>query len=100
MAVAAVLIGCEPYRNAPEEEPIVMTEEQLVQGRQIFLQFCQSCHPDGAAGIGPRLAGRPIPASIVEHRVRNGRRAMPAFGRDLISDEELEVLVGYVVSLR
>jgi mono/diheme cytochrome c family protein len=97
--LAFTLAACGP-REDPNEVLPEMTEERLAEGQQIFIRHCQSCHPDGARGAGPRLADRAIPVVIVRDRVRNGRRAMPAFGPQVISEDELESLVAYVVSLR
>lgn len=93
------LAGCGPG-DYPDEDLPELTDEQLAEGRQIYVQYCQSCHPDGSRGAGPRLENRPIPAPIIYDRVRNGRRAMPAFGREQIDEREMESLVGYVISLR
>jgi mono/diheme cytochrome c family protein len=100
LAIAgATLGGCEPG-EMPHDEVPELSEAELAEARQIYVQYCQSCHPDGQRGAGPRLQNRPIPAPIIYDRVRNGRRAMPAFGRDQIDEREMELLVGYILNLR
>jgi mono/diheme cytochrome c family protein len=98
-AALLALAGCAADREPAETVAVEMTKERLAEGRQVFVRFCQTCHPAGRTGVGPRLEGRPLPAPIVRNRVRNGMGAMPAFGTDTISDDELDSIVAYVISL-
>lgn len=68
-------------------------------GLQVFQQNCSTCHAqDGnAAGVGPQLAGAGLTAEQVRTTVQNGRGIMPA---GLVSGEDLENVVAYVVSLQ
>lgn len=71
-------------------------------GEQIFYRSCNTCHPSGKKGMGPRLD------MIAEHfpedkaliaLLRKGKGMMPAQTKDDINDEELKNLVMYVRTL-
>lgn len=97
----AVITGCGTARRAePTQPPLVLADERLVEGRQVFNRFCHACHPGGEAGLAPSLNEKPLPGFIIRFQVRNGLGAMPSFGRDLISEDELDAVVAYLVTLR
>lgn len=87
-------------RAAPIDDPLELTDERLVEGRQVFLEYCQSCHPGGEAGLGPSLNDKPIPGALLAFQVRHGLGTMPAFDEELITDDELDALIAYLVTLR
>lgn len=59
---------------------------------------CVACHGDNAeGGIGPALAGHT--REQVFAQVRNPQGAMPAFSEDQVSDDDLEKIAAYIVSL-
>ncbi|MCH8113056.1 MAG: cytochrome c [Proteobacteria bacterium] len=69
-------------------------------GQQIYLSVgCAGCHGQDAGGsaIAPSLPGHT--AEQVKRQVRAPIGAMPRFGDDAISDNELDRLVEYIVSL-
>ncbi|MHB1006904.1 MAG: c-type cytochrome [Chloroflexota bacterium] len=72
-------------------------------GRQLFQQNCNACHPNGDQGVGPTLHGVgfrgqfPDDASVVQI-VANGRGGMPAFGSRL-SPQQITDMVAYMRSL-
>ncbi len=72
----------------------------VTAGKTVFDQNCSPCHPGGAAGVGPALAGKNLPATTITTTVRNGRGSMPAFPTTKISDQQLNDLVAYVQSLK
>jgi len=97
----AAAAGCgTARRGAPVQPAFEVTDPRLVEGQRVFMAYCQSCHPGGAAGLGPSLNDKPLPGFLIRLQVRNGLGAMPAFGEDLISSEELDALVAYMVTLR
>jgi mono/diheme cytochrome c family protein len=69
-------------------------------GKAVFDQNCGSCHPNGAAGVGPALAGKNLAAATITTTVRSGRESMPPFPASKISDPQLADLVAYVQSLK
>ena len=69
-------------------------------GATVFATYCAVCH--GAYGQGtstaPDIAGKS--RSDVREKVRKGKEGrMPAFGRELISNVELDALATYVRNL-
>jgi mono/diheme cytochrome c family protein len=92
MIGAGCVAGVVP--EAPADDP------ELVQGRDVYIANCVSCH--GGAGAGGRgnklnegqvLESFPDPADQVA-LVTGGRQAMPAFG-DRLSNEEIEAVVRF-----
>ena len=49
------------------------------RGETIFSTTCAGCHGQGGAGggVGPKLAGAPIPLVVVKAQIDNGGGAMP-----------------------
>lgn len=81
-----------------------LSSADLVEGGELFRANCAACH--GAAGIGGALASgrqapplRPATARQVSEAVRIGPGAMPSFGPDVFSSEQLSSIVRYVESL-
>ena len=73
-----------------------------LNGEQIFIRSCNTCHPGGAKGLGPSLA------KIDEHFaddaalkafIRKGKGAMPAQGKEALNDRELASLIAYLRAL-
>ena len=102
LALACVfLLAGSPVLNGSERRPasVPVRDPRVERGHAVFLQNCQKCHPGGGRGVGPALAGKSLPAFIVKAQVRAGRKAMPPFQKEQISDAELDDLVRYVRSL-
>jgi mono/diheme cytochrome c family protein len=83
-------------------------------GQKLYERFCAGCHgADGKAqtSMARMMASRPTnladgpwkgeqtTAAIVEI-VKNGKGAMPAYGKEISTDAELAALADYVLSLR
>jgi mono/diheme cytochrome c family protein len=69
-------------------------------GLQVFSVNCAGCHLNNgqdAGGIGPQLAGGGRDAEPIEDVIVNGQGAMPG---GLVSGEELENVVAYVLSIQ
>jgi len=73
-----------------------------LSGEQIFIRSCNTCHPGGSKGMGPALD------QVNEHFanddalkafIRKGKGAMPAQGKEALSDEEINNLVVYLRAL-
>jgi mono/diheme cytochrome c family protein len=82
------------------QPPLELTEEDDIHGRQVFMRFCNGCHPNGEGGLGPALNNKLLPGFLIKFQVRHGLGVMPSFSDDVISDEELDDLAGYLVALR
>jgi mono/diheme cytochrome c family protein len=71
-------------------------------GETTFAASCSSCHlNDGkdAGGVGPQLAGAGLDAAATTDVLENGRPGTAMVG-GLVSGEDLENVVAYVVSLQ
>jgi mono/diheme cytochrome c family protein len=92
--------GCgSARRGVPLTEPLPQTPA-VQRGQKAFMHHCHACHPGGSAGLGPALNNKPLPGSLIRFQVRNGLGAMPSVSKDHLSDEELDDLVEYVITLR
>ncbi len=79
-----------------------------VQGEQLFIRACASCHgPDGLGGEGPMLANPVLLATATDtylfETIRRGRSgtsmegfAAPSPARPALSDSEIESIVTYL----
>lgn len=70
------------------------------RGELVFDAECYSCHPGGEGGLGHAFNHLPLPGFLVRTQIRVGLGAMPAIGRDRISDDELDDLMRYLRALR
>jgi mono/diheme cytochrome c family protein len=92
-------------RSEPIMGPLAVSSQQLENGRLVFMQNCQKCHPAGEAGEGPSLNNVPAPGGVLRFRVRSrafllGLGRMPSFKEHEISPEQLDDLVVYLKALR
>jgi mono/diheme cytochrome c family protein len=100
LASALVLAACGPARIGEPFGPPVRLTAEAETGERVFMAQCQQCHPGGAAGLGPAINNKPLPAFLIRYQVRRGLGAMPEFDEGAISDAELEGLVAYLQELR
>lgn len=80
--------------------PLQNLNAEAAQGQLVFAEYCHSCHPGGAAGLGPAINNKPLPGGIIKFQVRNGLGVMPAFNKNIISEEKLDHLVAYLKKIR
>ncbi|MDA8216134.1 MAG: c-type cytochrome [Dehalococcoidales bacterium] len=117
LAVLSVMIGlslaaCQPGAAAPTQAPTQATAQPtaaptakgassstLAEGQAVFEKNCNPCHPGGNAGAGPSLKRAQLTVDRIKNQVRNGGGGMPAFGTQKISDQQLDALAQYVMSL-
>lgn len=87
---------------APAQQP---DEESLPLGPELYLANCASCHGDRGMGTfrGPGLVG--VGAASAHYWLASGRMPLsepdekPVRGEPVFSEEEIDLLVGYVASL-
>lgn len=97
--VALSLFGCserpgEPIYAAPQGDA------QVRRGEIVFMRACEPCHPGGATGFGPAVVRSPhLPHFLMRFQIRNGFGEMPAFGKDQISDSDMDALMAYISAL-
>ncbi len=100
LAAVAVGAGCGPARrDGPFGGPVQFTAKEL-DGQKLFMRECNQCHPAGAAGLGPAINNKPLPAVAMRTQIRLGAGAMPAFKDDTLSDAEVEAIVAYLDKLQ
>ena len=71
-------------------------------GKKLFLaDGCWQCHGyQGQGGIaGVKLAPNPIPFDTLSNFVRTTNRAMPPFGKEILSDEDMADIYAYLQSI-
>ena len=96
----ALIVACDdaPTPTAAPGDSATLSPA-LQRGEQVYMQYCNACHPGGHRGAGPNLAGR-VEAGEVTQTVRRGKRNMPAFGTNQIADADLQSLIGYMQTLK
>ena len=101
-SVATVIsVGCAPARRPNSiSSQTLRHNPRLAEGQRVFMQHCNQCHVGGAAGLGPAIVNKPLPAWLIRFQVRNGVGVMPSFSPRHISDSQLDDLVWYVKYLR
>lgn len=100
LLVILTITGCSPRKGVPYTEPLTNMSKEVQQGKVLFDNFCNKCHPNGAAGLGPALNNKPLPGFAIRFQIRNGLGVMPAFDEEQISDEESKNIVAYLRALR
>jgi mono/diheme cytochrome c family protein len=99
--LGAALAGCASARRTETVMAPLQLDARAQQGRAIFLRECQQCHPFGEAALGPAINNKPIPAPVMKLQVRTGvLGSMPAFSKQELSEEELDLVIDYVKALR
>ena len=71
-------------------------------GRHAFMAAgCYQCHGTvGQGGVGPKLAPDPMPVDAMIAFVRYTNRNMPAYSPQVLSDQELRLIHGYLASIK
>lgn len=95
-----IISSCSGPKKAPSPEPVNMPTAQLEDGRVLYNQYCQQCHPGGMAGLGPAIINKPLPKFLMRFQIRHGLGVMPDFDEDLLSDNQVKNIARYLVYLR
>ena len=99
-----VLLGAAACGSSRRSEPILgpppLDSPEELKGEQLFMKFCNQCHPGGAGGLGPGLNNKPAPAAAIRLQIRKGLGAMPAFSDDEIIDPDVEAIIAYMLAMR
>ena len=68
------------------------------RGETVFGQTCAGCHGElgSGGGVGPKLAGDPIPLQLVKSRIEGGKGVMPA---GLVTGQAEKDVLAYVATL-
>ena len=95
-----LITGCGESRKGDLSEDRFRQDQQLAQGRVVFMHNCNQCHVLGGPGLGPGLNDKPLPGLAIKTQIRHGVGAMPAFSTDDISDAQMDAVVKYMQALR
>jgi mono/diheme cytochrome c family protein len=101
----ALLSNPRPAAVAPATTArTALVERSDNRGQVLFGRYCDSCHPGGREGIGSDLEGTQVKRQYTSEEriirfVRAGGYDMPAFGKNLISDDDLAAVAAYVHDL-
>ena len=90
--------GAERKQDLPPQQ--IAGNPELSRGQLVFMHECNQCHPGGAAGLGPAINDKPLPAGMIKMQVREGLGTMPHFSAQHISDDDLVALVAYLQARR
>lgn len=90
-----------PFEGLPLADPaLAKSGDPVEEGRILFFRYgCASCHGlDGKGGaVGDDITDER--GSTIARRVRKGPKTMPAFGLDVLPDEDLEKLITFLKSI-
>lgn len=95
MLLLIMVTSCNRYKY-PFTEKLPSTAE-VQEGERLYMQYCQKCHPDGEAGLGPSIFY--LPGIGKRFQTRHGLGVMPAFKEKVITDDELDKIVLYLSKL-
>jgi mono/diheme cytochrome c family protein len=106
MLAIACLSGCamsEEMKRINEVKRAQQSREAArstnLTGEQLFIRTCNTCHPGTKEGMGPSLekVNEEIPNdSDLRKIIRSGKGMMPGQPKEVINDQELDALVGYL----
>jgi mono/diheme cytochrome c family protein len=99
--LAALVLACGTARRSePLVGPPQLSTQNERHGQQVFMRFCNQCHPGGDGGLAPPLNNKPAPAAAIKLQVREGLGRMPSFSEKELDKHSLEDLVSYMMRLR
>ena len=80
---------------SPQYEGPVQSQD-VAGGEQLFTDVCGACHIDGGA---PDLNEHAHSVAMIRQTVREGDGQMPPLDVSRLSDEDLEAILAYMVSV-
>lgn len=109
LSLTANLAGCVMSEEIKRIDAVKKNQKEREQegstnltGEVLFVRSCNTCHPGGQAGMGPSLENIatkfPQDAQLKQF-IRKGKGIMPAQPVDVINDQELDNLIGYLRQL-
>lgn len=117
IVVLAVCLGgglhhADLLRAAVATNPGLHSPESVGRGRDLYVQYCQTCHGADGRGGGPSAASLPtrpddltdiapppyFPDGVVAYRIAHGVDAMPAY-QGVLTPEQTWDLVNFIRSL-
>jgi mono/diheme cytochrome c family protein len=99
MTILLLLACASARRTEPVAGPMVL-DAAAERGRRAFELQCHACHPEGEGGLAPAINNHALPGVAIRAQVRLGAGAMPAFGHDELSADDLDDIVAYLTAMR
>lgn len=103
-SVAAYVAAFGPGPDVPQESqysPEGLSAEEIARGGSLFRANCSACH--GIIGGGGALPHGRFAPSLAEteavhiwEAVRTGPQQMPSFSKDVLTDDDVREIIGYV----
>jgi mono/diheme cytochrome c family protein len=108
--VALLQVGCAerlapapdlPTATFPSEAVSNLAEPDLARGQQVYLdKQCVTCHSASAeGGIGPKLAGAPMPFDQFLNKIRTALPPKPAFNETELTTQDAYNIYGWLHNL-
>jgi mono/diheme cytochrome c family protein len=96
---ALYFVSCSSRRV--KKDMSIEQDQKAADGRSVFKNKCQKCHPNGEAGVGPALNNKKLPSFFIRAKVRSRATfiwtgKMPAFDKHEISKIEMDALIAYL----
>jgi len=89
---AEVLVGVNTDRTSEQYDPVP-------HGKALYAYYCATCHgTDGALGVAgaKNLALSILDRDATKEFIRKGKNAMPGFGSDVLTEDELDAVVAFL----
>jgi mono/diheme cytochrome c family protein len=77
--------------------------DPLVMGKAVYEHSCVSCHgADGKLGLAGAkdLSASQLSDADKKQIIRNGKNSMPPYSTDVLTDAQLDAVVGYISTLK
>jgi mono/diheme cytochrome c family protein len=71
----------------------------VANGKSVYATYCDDCHPDGDADVGPSLIADPHSAARLRQQIREGSGKMKPFPEKRLSKDDLEAILAYLDSI-
>jgi mono/diheme cytochrome c family protein len=111
VACGAALLACgggasEPSKGESSSGDEATAEYQgaigstdVEHGKGVFATYCDDCHPDGDADVGPSLIAEPRTPARLRQQIREGSGKMKPFPEKRVSKDDMEAILAYLDSL-
>lgn len=93
----AVGAACQRHKYPFADTISATASAPVKEGQTLYMEYCQKCHPDGEAGLGPSIYY--LPGFAKRFQTRHGLGVMPDFDEKKISEKELDKIVAYLDAL-
>jgi mono/diheme cytochrome c family protein len=84
------------------ETPNIPTKKSNIKGKDLYLQFCQSCHgKDGKKGMldAKDLSTSTLNQDEVVYIISNGRNNMMPY-KSILNNEQIIIIADYIKTLK